>query len=54
MEVEDKGKKWIFCDVGGQRNQRRKWIHAFDNVSAVCYVSALDHYDMVRNFEVTS
>lgn len=47
MEVEDSGKKWVFCDVGGQRNQRRKWIHVFDNVSAVCYVSALDQYDMV-------
>eukprot|EP01084_Bolivina_argentea_P008682 16242_1 len=31
-------------DVGGQRNERKKWIQLFDNVNAVIFVSALNHY----------
>lgn len=36
-------------DVGGQRNERKKWIHCFDNVTAVIYVAALSEYDQVRH-----
>jgi len=36
-----------FLDVGGQRNERRKWIHCFDSVVAVIFVAAISEYDQV-------
>ena len=32
-------------DVGGQRNERKKWIHCFENVTAVIFVAAISEYD---------
>lgn len=32
-------------DVGGQRNERKKWIHCFEGVTAVIFVVALSEYD---------
>jgi GTPase SAR1 family protein len=32
-------------DVGGQKNERRKWIHAFDKVNGVLFIVALNGYD---------
>jgi len=36
-----------FCmyDVGGQRNERKKWIHCFEDVTAVIFVVGLSEYD---------
>jgi len=39
--------KYTMFDVGGQRNERRKWIHCFDNVTAVIFVTAISEYDQV-------
>lgn len=32
-------------DVGGQRSERKKWIHCFDNVTAIIFCVALSEYD---------
>ena len=34
-------------DVGGQRNQRRKWIHCFDDCTAIIFCASLSGYDMM-------
>lgn len=31
-------------DVGGQRSNRKRWIHCFDQVTAVIFVAALSDY----------
>jgi hypothetical protein len=41
-------------DVGGQRSERRKWLHCFDNMSALIYLVALDEYDMVLEEDRTT
>jgi len=40
-----KGNQFILVDVGGQRSERRKWLHCFQDVNAVIYLAALDEYD---------
>lgn len=38
---------FTMVDVGGQRNERRKWIHCFEDVTAIIFVAALSEYDQV-------
>jgi len=39
------GRKFEMYDVGGQRNERRKWIACFDSVTAVIFIAAISEYD---------
>jgi len=41
------GNKFEMYDVGGQRNERKKWIFCFENVTAVLFVAAMSEYDQV-------
>ena len=34
-------------DVGGQRSERRKWIHCFENVTSIIFLVALSEYDQI-------
>ena len=34
-------------DVGGQRDERRKWIQVFNDVTAIIFVVACSSYNMV-------
>jgi guanine nucleotide-binding protein subunit alpha, other len=37
--------KYRMFDVGGQRSERKKWIHVFDNVQVVLFLAAISGYD---------
>jgi hypothetical protein len=47
------GTTFEMYDVGGQRNERKKWIHCFEGVTAIIFVAALSEYDQ-KLFEDTS
>ena len=32
-------------DVGGQRSERKKWIHCFENVTCLLFLVAISGYD---------
>ena len=39
--------RFRIVDVGGQRSERRKWIHSFENVTSIIFLSALSEFDQV-------
>jgi len=41
------GNQFKMMDVGGQRNERKKWLHCFSGVTAVLFVVAISEYDQV-------
>ncbi|XP_057504728.1 guanine nucleotide-binding protein alpha-1 subunit-like [Actinidia eriantha] len=45
LERTKKGEVYRLFDVGGQRNERRKWIHLFEGVTAVIFCAAISEYD---------
>uniref|UniRef100_H2Z4N8 Uncharacterized protein n=1 Tax=Ciona savignyi TaxID=51511 RepID=H2Z4N8_CIOSA len=38
---------FLMVDVGGQRTERKKWIHCFEDVTAIIFIVALSGYDQV-------
>lgn len=37
--------RYRLFDVGGQRSERKKWIHCFENVTALLFLVAISEYD---------
>jgi len=44
-EFQIKNDYFKIMDVGGQRSERKKWIHCFEDVTAVIFVAAINEYD---------
>jgi GTPase SAR1 family protein len=44
-EIVENPLRFQIVDVGGQRSERRKWIHCFDDVKAIIYLASLSGYD---------
>ncbi|KAM3717017.1 Guanine nucleotide-binding protein alpha-3 subunit [Dirofilaria immitis] len=49
VEVKFKMKNVDFriFDVGGQRSERKKWIHCFEDVNAIIFIAAISQYDQM-------
>ena len=47
IEFTFKKVQFRMFDVGGQRSERKKWIHCFDNVTAILFVVSIAEYDQV-------
>eukprot|EP01103_Thecamoeba_quadrilineata_P000025 TRINITY_DN10018_c0_g1_i1.p1 TRINITY_DN10018_c0_g1~~TRINITY_DN10018_c0_g1_i1.p1 ORF type:complete len:355 (-),score=43.04 TRINITY_DN10018_c0_g1_i1:127-1191(-) len=48
VEIEFQVDNEVFrmVDVGGQRSERKKWIHCFNDVTALLFVVALNEYNL--------
>jgi len=40
-----KGSEMLMVDVGGQKSERRKWIHCFQDVTSILFLVSLSGYD---------
>ncbi|XP_059091284.1 G protein alpha q subunit-like [Tigriopus californicus] len=47
MSKGEKPRKLILIDVGGQRSERKKWIHCFENVMLLIFLTAVSEFDQV-------
>jgi len=39
------GKKFVLVDVGGQRSERKKWMHCFEDVTGVLFCVGISEFD---------
>ncbi|GAA6028736.1 hypothetical protein JCM8097_007369 [Rhodosporidiobolus ruineniae] len=44
---EERKMMYRIFDVGGQRSERKKWIHCFEGVTAILFLAAISGYDQV-------
>jgi len=56
--MESSKRRFVFrCrlfDVGGQRSERKKWIHCFEDVTAIIFCVAMSEYDQVLHEDETT
>lgn len=53
-KFSEHGINYTIVDVGGQRNERRKWIHCFDDVKAIIFLCGLCEYNQVMYEDVNT
>jgi GTPase SAR1 family protein len=41
------GTEFLLVDVGGQRSERKKWIHCFEDSTAILFVVGISEFDQV-------
>ena len=54
IEFSFNATKFEMLDVGGQRSERKKWIHCFDNVTSVLFIVSIAEYDQVLEEDRTT
>ncbi|GAA5886923.1 hypothetical protein JCM6882_009385 [Rhodosporidiobolus microsporus] len=47
FRIKELGRSLMVVDVGGQRSERKKWIHCFENVNVLIFVVAISEYAQV-------
>jgi guanine nucleotide-binding protein subunit alpha len=47
VSFEIGNQEYNLIDIGGQRSERRKWLHCFETVHIIIYMIAINEYDMV-------
>lgn len=45
INFNSEGHQWRLVDVGGQRNERKKWIHCFEDVTAIIFFCDASAYN---------
>ncbi|CAM9718295.1 unnamed protein product, partial [Discosporangium mesarthrocarpum] len=47
VDINEPPHRFTVVDVGGQRNERKKWLHCFDDVKAIVFLVSLAGYNQV-------
>eukprot|EP00039_Didymoeca_costata_P019163 m.336477 g.336477 ORF g.336477 m.336477 type:complete len:365 (+) comp17864_c0_seq1:198-1292(+) len=47
FDIREKNILFRMIDVGGQRSERKKWIHCFESVTSIVFIVACSEFDQV-------
>jgi len=47
MTINTSSVTWTLVDTGGERNERKKWVHCYEGVAAVLHVVDITEYNQV-------